>query len=234
MIFFGTYGNNFRYLPIEQILDCVESTVSYGKLFFTKQKIMKRHGILSILIVMQIVFTSFHEPFSKHYSPIEIKEAEIRAQKKDSCWISQIQYEAFTTHLGDRESGSRYWIVNRLGYMGKYQFGRIALRDIGIRTTRRNFLQDTCLQEYAMFKYLEVNDKRLKAYYGKYIDKEIKGVKITKSGLLAGAHLAGAGGVKRFLKSDGRVDRRDANGTRVSDYIRAFGGYEFELNDVAI
>ena len=60
----------------------------------------------------------------------------------------------------------------------------------------------------------------------KYIGKTVNGTHITESGLLAGAHLVGPGGVKRFLTSNGRDDVKDANGTPVSSYIKKFAGYD--------
>jgi hypothetical protein len=35
-----------------------------------------------------------------------------------------------------------------------------------------------------------------------------------------------AGGVKKYLESDGKDDPTDANGTRVSEYLKKFKGYE--------
>ena len=46
---------------------------------------------------------------------------------------------------------------------------------------------------------------------------------ITESGLVAGAHLKGLGGVKQFLKGNDNVD---ALGTKISEYIEKFAGYE--------
>ena len=61
-----------------------------------------------------------------------------------------------------------------------------------------------------------------------YVGKTIKGIHITQSGLLAGAHLVGPGGVKDFLHSNGKNDVKDANGTPVSSYIKKFGGYDIK------
>ncbi len=40
-------------------------------------------------------------------------------------------YEAFLEALSGSESGGKYDIVNRYGYLGKYQFGEMALMDLG-------------------------------------------------------------------------------------------------------
>ncbi len=59
-----------------------------------------------------------------------------------------------------------------------------------------------------------------------YTGKRIHGILITESGILAAAHLAGAGAVKKYLHSYGKVSARDAYGTRIEDYLRRFGGYD--------
>lgn len=144
-------------------------------------------------------------------------------------------YQIYADAIGWRESGRRkYKAHNKYGYNGKYQFGRAALKDIGIKVKWKEFRKDTALQEYAMCQYLLLNRKRLSRYIDKYEGKSIKGIKITECGILAGAHLGGAGGVKRFLHSNGRRDRRDANGTKISDYVRAFGGYRVSWDKINV
>ena len=66
----------------------------------------------------------------------------------------------------------------------------------------------------------------------KYIGKDVGRIEITASGLLAGAHLKGVkGGIKKYLESDGKEDPADANGTRVSEYLRKFQGYKVPYAD---
>ena len=60
----------------------------------------------------------------------------------------------------------------------------------------------------------------------KYLGKNINGITITKSGLLAGAHLKGAGCVINYLKSDGKNNACDAFGTSVETYLKKFAGYD--------
>ena len=60
----------------------------------------------------------------------------------------------------------------------------------------------------------------------KYLGKKINGITITKSGLLAGAHLKGAGCVINYLKSEGKNNACDAFGTSVETYLKKFAGYD--------
>ncbi len=142
-------------------------------------------------------------------------------------------YQLYVDAIGWRESGKeKYKAYNKYGYKGKYQFGRAALKDIGIKVKWKEFRNDTALQEYAMCEYLLLNRDRLSRYIDKYEGKFIRGIRITECGILAGAHLGGAVGVKRFLYSNGRRDGKDANGTKISDYIRDFGDYQVSWDKI--
>jgi hypothetical protein len=134
-------------------------------------------------------------------------------------------YIGFKQAIGIKESQCLYKLVNRYGYMGKYQFGKSTLRALGIHNTK-NFLNNPGLQERAFKALLCKNKWELKNEIQKFDGKIIKGVKITESGLLAAAHLAGANSVKIFLKSKGSKGYRDGFGTSLKSYIRKFGGYD--------
>ena len=54
----------------------------------------------------------------------------------------------------------------------------------------------------------------------------ISGVLITESGILAAAHLAGPGNVKKYLRSYGANDFADGYGTTVTYYMKKFSGYD--------
>lgn len=134
-------------------------------------------------------------------------------------------FVAYKEAIALRESQGRYRLVNTFGYMGKYQFGKSALRAIGIRDFN-NFLNNPALQEKAFEALCAKNKWELRNEIEKYEGKIVGGVKITESGILAAAHLGGAGSVKRFFKSNGTRYLRDGYGTSIRSYMRAFGGYE--------
>ena len=58
------------------------------------------------------------------------------------------------------------------------------------------------------------------------IGKKINGIKITESGILAAAHLAGAGNVKKYLRSNGKNTFKDAYGSSMQHYLKQFSGYD--------
>ena len=154
----------------------------------------------------------------------------------------------FLTDLGARESGGNYKAFNRYGYAGKYQMGEAALIDAGyykkpsgrfnndwsgIFTGRdgvksiKDFLNNPVAQENAQIIFKKRQWGYLKAVGAhNYIGTVINGYTITPSGLLAAAHLKGAGSVAKYLKSNGKVIEKDAFGTSVETYMKRFAGYD--------
>lgn len=134
-------------------------------------------------------------------------------------------YMGFREALGFKESRGDYFVINPYGYMGKYQFGRSTLRMIGIHDAEV-FLSTPLLQESAFKAYTARNKWVLKRDIKRYSGKYVNGVYVTESGILAAAHLAGPGNVKKFLRSGGEDVFEDANGTSVRYYLRKFSGYD--------
>lgn len=134
-------------------------------------------------------------------------------------------FTGFKEALAFRESQGRYTLINSLGYMGKYQFGRAALRAIGIKDNSE-FLNNPRLQEKAFKALLAKNKWELRKEIEMYDGKVINGVVVTESGILAAAHLGGAGSVKKFFRSNGKRAIKDNYGTSLKSYMKKFGGYD--------
>ena len=154
----------------------------------------------------------------------------------------------FLTDLGARESGGNYRAFNRYGYAGKYQMGEMALIDCGYYKkpsgnynndwsgeflgkdgvfSIQGFLNNPNAQENAQIIFKKKQWGYLKALGAhKYLGQIINGYEITASGLLAGAHLKGAGAVISYLKSGGKNNSKDAFGTSVESYIKKFANYD--------
>ncbi len=131
----------------------------------------------------------------------------------------------FKEALAVRESQGDYKVVNSYGYMGKYQFGKETLKIMGIKNTKQ-FLKDPVLQEKAFVALLQKNKWILRREIAKYEGKVIGGVLITESGLLAAAHLGGAGAVQDFLRSNGTQSFKDGYGTDIKAYLKKFSGFD--------
>jgi len=111
--------------------------------------------------------------------------------------------------------------------MGRYQFGKKTLRGLGFKMSREEFLNSPKTQEKAMYALLKHNKKSLRKYIEKYDGKIVHGVLVTESGLLAAAHLGGAGSVKKWFRT-GKV-RKDGNGVKITTYMKRFSGYNLYL-----
>ncbi|TVZ50963.1 transglycosylase family protein [Dokdonia sp. Hel_I_53] len=134
-------------------------------------------------------------------------------------------YTGFKEALAFKESQGNYRIVNKFGYMGKYQFGQTTLDVIGI-DSHQNFLKNPILQEQAFLLNASRNKWVLRRDIKRFANRWIAGIKITESGILAAAHLAGPGSVKKFLRSGGEIGFSDAFGTSIRSYLKRFSGYD--------
>jgi hypothetical protein len=150
--------------------------------------------------------------------PVEIEKILIEIDQTDK----------FLDAIGMRESSNRYDVVNGWGYMGKYQFGKRTLKALGYDVSRKEFLNSPYLQEKAMLDLLHHNRKILKTYIDYWDGKTIHGKRITESGILAAAHLAGPGNVKKFFRNG--VEFKDGNGTKMTSYLTQFSGYKLNLD----
>jgi hypothetical protein len=156
---------------------------------------------------------------SRPIQPIEIKLEPVSIEINET--------EMFLNAVGMRESSNRYDVVNGWGYMGKYQFGKRTLKNLGYDISKKKFLNSPHIQEMAMLDLLSHNKKILQSYINQYSGVIVNGTKITESGILAAAHLAGPGNVKRYFKKGKQF--KDGNGTKLTSYLINFSGYKLNL-----
>jgi len=127
--------------------------------------------------------------------------------------------------LAMSESSNNFAADNKLGYIGRLQFGAGRLKDFTDATGRStaNFKNTPSLQkrvEQWHIKDLEsfIIKNKLDDYYGKVIG----GVVVDKDAIIAMAHLGGKTGAKKFLDTKGSYNKRDKLGTYMSDYGKKF------------
>lgn len=162
----------------------------------------------------------------------------------------------FYQDLAMSESSNNSKVVNSKGYIGLYQMGEAALVDVeyynekypklgqekgaqynndwtsswsgknGI-DSRDDFLNSSLVQNIAVREYHQKIWFYLRNYHF-YEDKEVGGILLTKSAMLAGGHLVGAPAVRKFIDSEGQVDKSDGNLVRCSTYMKKFSGYEVD------
>lgn len=145
-------------------------------------------------------------------------------KKADIPYLGK-SFVGFKEALAFKESRGNYFVVNTLGYLGKYQFGRGTLKLIGINNTEL-FLNTPELQEKAFIANTERNKWILRRDIKNFVGKTINGILVTESGILAAAHLAGPGSVKTYLRSYGINSFEDSFGTTVEYYMKRFSGYD--------
>lgn len=140
------------------------------------------------------------------------------------------ELEKFLKHVADRESNNTPDVVNPYGMLGKYQFSPSTIRVLGYRVNKNQFLTNPELQDSVMVTYLRANNRELNTLITKYENKNFKGVKITRSGVLAAAHLCGSRNIKRFFTDMNHDGCTDANNTSAREYLQTFSGYT--LNNI--
>lgn len=145
----------------------------------------------------------------------------------------EAEFTRFINDLGRSESGNNWLSVNSIGCFGEFQFAESTVHFLGYKhITLKRFKTDPGIfprdmQRKVLESLIKVNLNLLKDYEG-YIGDTIRGVKITKAGMIAASHLGGAQSVRLFLASHGRINKDDIFGTRISDYLQKFSYYDLE------
>ena len=130
--------------------------------------------------------------------------------------------EMFMEKVAHIESSDNYRAVNTIGMMGRYQFSPRTVRGLGYVVTREEFLSNPHLQDSVMFAYMKQNHDYLKRYIDRYDGKVFKGIKVTRAGIVAGAHFAGPGGILAYFGSSDPDGTVDIYGMSLRKYMRSF------------
>jgi hypothetical protein len=164
------------------------------------------------------------------------------SKEANHVYVNKKGFDEFANALGQRESGNRYDIKNSWGYLGRWQFGKPRLYDLGysidgwhppnqqrkLSVTEEEFLKNKHMQNEVFNRHVKDLSTRLHNLFWAEIGMDKYGVFITLSGLVAGAHIGGFGGVREFMRNGSNPS--DQLGTSIKDYIDLFKGYD--LNDM--
>ena len=193
---------------------------------------MKKVVIVVSLIVLGFLVSAFSDSKNLINEKLNIaKEISYVPTEEESILLDYSipfvgkGFTGFREAIAFKESQGKYDVVNSLGYLGKYQFGKSTLKRFKIYNTQR-FLSNPELQEDAFIALCSLNKWILRKDIRRTVGKKINGIEITESGILAAAHLAGAGNVKKYLRSRGKISFKDAFGSSVQHYIKRFSGYD--------
>lgn len=182
--------------------------------------------ILLVMTLTLLVFPVIAPPSPYHGERIEQVRFLLEKQLREK------EFELFIYNLGVRESGDKWWITNTIGCIGKWQFSPGTLAYLGYKNiTTKKFRKNANifpeeLQKKVLLSLIQMNEMILKDY-SSYIGQIVSGVVITRSGMIAAAHLGGAGSVRLFLSSNGRINNHDVYGTSIKNYMSEFAMYNF-------
>lgn len=137
-------------------------------------------------------------------------------------------FNGFKESLAFKESGGRYSIINKFGYLGKYQFNLNTLKMYKI-TDINKFISSPILQEKIFLINVNRNKWILRKDINWFVGTFINGIEVTESGIIAAAHLSGAGNVKKYLRANGDFNKKDAFGTSISAYMSYFANYDLSF-----
>lgn len=193
---------------------------------------MKKNSrkLVIITLIMLFISTSFTNPstvgntvwgMSSNHGPyVDLKRVFVVEEVIN-------EMDEFLDAIGHKESRNQYDVVNKYGYMGRYQFGKRTLKGLGYDVTKTEFLSSPEIQEMAMQDLLKHNKEKLQKYINLHEGDTLHGIYITESGILAAAHLAGCGNVKKFFTKG--YEFKDGFGTRMTSYMEKFGGYNLVI-----
>lgn len=161
------------------------------------------------------------------------------------------EYQAFLVSLAESESGGDHSAINQFGYIGLYQMGEAALHDIGVYKEMKSedyynndwsgrftgkygiddyqaFMKSPDKQTVAITAYHRIIDDFIEQNeLHVFIGRNIGGIKVTKSGMIAGGHLVGMTKMRDFLHSEGRSIPKDGNGFPITYYMKKFGDHDY-------
>jgi hypothetical protein len=92
--------------------------------------------------------------------------------------------------------------------------------------SKDSYLASAGAQELAVRAYHDVQwERAIRLRLDTQVGAVYAGVQLSKSGMIAGAHLVGIGGLLRLVRSNGVDIATDGNGVPITDYIRLFEAY---------
>jgi hypothetical protein len=223
MLLLGVPGENNHSLPDFKLFN--QYGYSNKHYLLDYQKILFMCKMIIILIPLIYNFCVAAAPnlpenlteFHRICAVVEMKKME---------W--ELEFKRWRSDLGFMESSGDWTNYNANGCIGLYQFKISTLKQLGYsEITFEKFRSDPgifsqVVQEEALRALTDVNRIALRRFEP-CIGQTIGGVLITRSGLLAAAHLGGIRGVKLFLTRN--KNSKDSNGTSIRKYLIKFQGY---------
>ena len=96
-------------------------------------------------------------------------------------------------------------------------------------TDINKFISSPFLQEKIFLINVNRNKWILRKNINWFVGTFINGIEVSESGIIAAAHLSGAGNVKKYLRANGDFNKKDAFGTSISAYMSYFVNYDLSF-----
>jgi len=187
-----------------------------------------------MLMIIFFITTSFNLPLKTFsftgydYSSYEYEVSDYLEEELTNFIFLKKDFVGFKELLAFKESTGNYSIINKFGFLGKFQFNLNTLRMYKIKNAYL-FLKNPMLQERVFLINVQRNKWILRKDIKWFVGTKINNTIITESGIIAAAHLAGPGNVKNYLRSNGKHNTKDAFGTSISLYMDYFKGYDISM-----
>ncbi len=190
----------------------------------------------SIKIILLLISTiSLNQTTCQNYELIDVSKYDTPLVEDStnyldtgSCCIDPelgFNFDKYAKVVEFKESGGNPKAVSKSKlYVGLYQFGDIAFKEIGEKNVSvKKFIADPSIfpkdaQLSALKRLACKNAKYLETEINRFDGKYVHGYKITKAGILAAAHHIGFKRVKTFLYT-GKV-ARDGSGVPVTTFLK--------------
>jgi hypothetical protein len=131
------------------------------------------------------------------------------------------------------ENSGRYTGTNSIGCVGAYQFCGGTKSQYFPGMSDAQIMANPAAQDAAFSKLAQDNWRQMKAAGAcSIMGQTIDGVKMTPAALVGAAHLGGAPGVNKFIRTRGGYNPGDGQGcnhtcgTHISQYAQKFGGFD--------
>jgi hypothetical protein len=183
-----------------------------------------------LLLVSLLSYPLYGMTHDQYFGGEQLMIQQLRSKPAVTVTLEQLEMNQLLIELNKKECNPKVYkhplrVVNRIGAAGKWQLTAIARKAVGYKGTLKEFLNSEKIQRQCVLALINLNKKYINYYipnWRMYIGKSVHGVVISYSGMLMAAHLAGVGGLKRFLCTS--CNPSDGNES-VKSYMNHFRGY---------
>ena len=145
---------------------------------------MKKVIIFFSVIILGLIISSFSKDKNTAKSSIKISTEISSVPTEEESFFNNLNqnipfvgnsFNGFKEAVAFKESQGKYHVINTLGYLGKYQFGKSTLKRFKINNTQL-FLETPELQEDAFIALCSVNKWILRKDIRRSVGKRINGI----------------------------------------------------------